>query len=56
MGKIIKSEYRYPIFFAGMMLMILSAFGYKYAHMDARLSGIVACIGFLLLIVSVAPL
>lgn len=54
MGKFIKSEYRYPLFFIGVMTIVLSAFAMRYVHLSPRAAEALACVGFIILVVSVA--
>ncbi len=54
MPNIIKTKYRYPIFFIGVMLLIASGIFDKYLHVPLNASALLAGIGFILIVASLS--
>ncbi len=53
MKKLIPSKYRYPMFFTGVMVIVISGLLNKYLHMAEGYTEIGAAIGFLLFMFSI---
>ncbi|MDE1822699.1 MAG: hypothetical protein KGI00_03560 [Candidatus Micrarchaeota archaeon] len=53
MAKILPARLRYPLFFSGLLMMEISGFLLKYAHLSAGYSEITVTLGFLLFVASV---
>ena len=52
--KLMKTEYRYPMFFAGIATMALAGFAGKYAHTWNGFGTAAVAVGFLVAVLSVA--
>ncbi len=53
MKKLIPTRFRYPMFFAGIMIIVISGLLNKYLHMAEGYTEIGAAIGFLLFMFSI---
>ena len=53
MKKLVPTKFRYPMFFAGIMVIVISGLLNKYLHMAESYTEIGAAIGFLLFVFSI---
>lgn len=54
MSNIITTKYRYPIFFAGTMLLITSGVLDRYLHVPISATALLAGAGFILIVASLS--
>ncbi len=48
----LRPKFRYPVFFTGILLMEISGFLLRYAHLQAAYSELLVILGFLILLAS----